>query len=153
LVVRAALAVPEPASAEISAVAKRLGGLLSTQARSMSQTDILYQLAYDLARSPLAKLTPAEQHELNPVQLHHWSNGRASGASNRPLPAPLWAFHDGHLAGHTAGGAGSIVFNRPLTGEFEVSFDSYSSGESRSGIGYGGIEHAPSYAGGPVVIS
>src|SRR5206468_658226 len=54
---------------------------------------------------------------------------------------------------HGHSGTGSLIFNRPLAGEFEFSFESYSSAESRSGVGYGGLLHAPSYAGGPVTIS
>ena len=46
-----------------------------------------------------------------------------------------------------------LVFDRPLTGEFELSFEALSSAESRVGIGYGGISHATSYAGGPIAIS
>jgi tetratricopeptide (TPR) repeat protein len=148
LVAHAALAVPE-----LSVQATRLCELLMALGRSMNQTDVLYHLAYDIAQTALAPLSQPERRELTSVPLAHWTEGGSAAQAHDALPPALWAVCEGHLVRRGASGAGTLVLNRPLTGEFEFSFDGYSSPESRSGLGYGGIAHAPSYAGGPVTIS
>jgi tetratricopeptide (TPR) repeat protein len=148
LVAHVALAKPE-----LAAAAARLGQFLLNRARASNQIEMVQHLADAIAQSKIAALAPAESKLLTAASLVHWTEGGSPSPLADVEPLPLWAVNAGHLVRHGSRGAGSLVFNRPLEGEFEVTFDAMSSPESRFGLGYGGISVGPSNTGGPITVS
>ncbi|HEV3167614.1 MAG TPA: DUF1583 domain-containing protein, partial [Isosphaeraceae bacterium] len=62
------------------------------------------------------------------------------------LPS-MWVSHEGHLSRVIGSMPGSLVFNVPLKGRFEISVDAYLNQTTSSHLGYSGVVLQPSAAG------
>src|SRR5207248_1864295 len=138
---------------ELSEPAKRNCELLTAHARRVGQVDLVYKIGLDVAAASLPKLSPNQRQRLIEPPMVHWTARNVAPRQANPLLPGLWGISEGHIAHRGGGGFGGLALRFPLAGEFEFSFDAFTSPDSRCGVSYGGITHVTNFAGGPISIA